>query len=256
MIRRRTAAVLGLRRLHQLREPGRPQLQHRDRGRRGAAGVDDILYDYVRRPDGPSRRWSSRGCAATPSPAIIGFLREPARRSKPYGTYLGASVFGIAATRPDEVAQDIPAIAREVDYVAPMVYPSHWGTDEYGVAEPERAAVPDRQAVARGLPRAVRGTGARLVPWLQDFSLGVTTGRSKCARRSTQRDADGIDEFLLWDPRVTYTTRRSVRRRRSRRWDSGRGRRTQHNSSPCGRRSRRMRPSQTACSRTSWAQYR
>ena len=96
-------------------------------------GVDDILYDYVRRPDGDISTMAFPGLRETPSQAIIEFLRESREALKPYGTYLGASVFGIAATRPDEVAQDIPEMAREVDYLSPLVYPSHWNDGEYDV---------------------------------------------------------------------------------------------------------------------------
>ena len=61
---------------------------------------------------------------------------------------LALAVFGIAATRPTEVAQDIPEIARRVDYVAPMVYPSHWGPGEYDVANPNASPY---EIVARSL---------------------------------------------------------------------------------------------------------
>ena len=57
----------------------------------------------------------------------------------------------------------------------------------------------------RRLLRQVRGTGARVVPWLQDFSLGVDYGPAEVrAQIRAARDA-GVDEFLLWDPAVTYT---------------------------------------------------
>ena len=76
------------------------------------------------------------GLKGSPSAAIVGFLRETRRALRPYKTMLGASVFGIAATRPDQVAQDVPAMARQVDYIAPLVYPSHWGRGEYNVSDP------------------------------------------------------------------------------------------------------------------------
>ena len=93
-------------------------------------GVDDILYDYVRRPDGPLEIDGRAGATWRSADAIVGFLARARRQLAPHETFLGASVFGIAATRPDEIAQDVPAIAREVDYVAPMLYPSHWGPNE------------------------------------------------------------------------------------------------------------------------------
>jgi hypothetical protein len=168
-------------------------------------GVDDILYDYVRRPDGPSSTMVIPGLVGDPSAAIVGFLARTRARLSPLRTFLGASVFGIAVTRPDEIAQDVPAIAREVDYVAPLIYPSHWGQNEYGVANPdaEPYAIVRRSLV--DFRRAVRGTGARLVPWLQDFSLGVHYGPKKVRAQIDAARAAGVDEFVLWDPTVTYT---------------------------------------------------
>ena len=98
-------------------------------------------------------------------------------------------------------------MAREVDYVSPMLYPSHWGAGEYGLAT--RTAEP-YEIVRRSLEDfkiATYGTGARLVPWLQDFSLGADYGPAEVkAQIAAARDAGGRD-FLLWDPAVTYTSK-------------------------------------------------
>jgi hypothetical protein len=137
--------------------------------------------------------------------SIVSFLAETQRALHPYRTFLGASVFGVAADRPREVAQLVPEMARHVDYIAPMVYPSHWAPGEYEVADPN--AEPYR-IVRRSLlafQRDVRGSGARVVPWLQDFSLGVDYGPTEVRAQIDAAHADGIDEFLLWDPAVTYT---------------------------------------------------
>ncbi|HEU0304465.1 MAG TPA: putative glycoside hydrolase [Gaiellaceae bacterium] len=168
-------------------------------------GVDDVLYDYVRRPDGPVSSMVVPGLESDPSDAVLGFLRLARQRLAPFDTFLGASVFGIAATRPDEIAQDVPAIAREVDYVAPMLYPSHWGPYEYGVTQPESEPYAIVRRSLRDFQRAVRGSGSRVVPWLQDFSLGVQYGEREVRAQIDATDAAGIDEFLLWDPNVTYT---------------------------------------------------
>lgn len=169
------------------------------------AGVDDVLYDYVRRPDGPLSGMVVPGLEADPSDAVIGFLALARDRLLPYRTFLGASVFGIAATRPDEIAQDVPGIARVVDYVAPMVYPSHWGAYEYDIADPNAQPGLIVQRSLEDFERAVNGTGARVVPWLQDFSLGRQYGRKEVKAQIDASRAAGIDEFLLWDPEVTYT---------------------------------------------------
>ena len=170
------------------------------------AGVDEILYDYVRRPDGPRSSMRFPALHGTPSAAIIDFLRETRLALRPYHTLLGASVFGIAATRPDQVAQDVPAMARQVDYIAPLVYPSHWGRGEYNVPDPnaEPFAIVERSLF--DFENDVRGTPARLVPWLQDFSLGgVVYGPRQVRDQIRGARKIGVDEFLLWDPGVTYT---------------------------------------------------
>ena len=169
-----------LRRLHELRQPGRAPVPDRDRASRPRkAGVDDILYDYVRRPDGP--------LSTMVFPGLHGHAGAVDRRAssretrgalEPYGTFLGASVFGVAATRPTEVAQDIPAMARERRLRRADGLPVALGAAA-STASPTRTREPydDRAALARGLPaRRSRGTGARVVPWLQDFSLGVDYG--------------------------------------------------------------------------------
>lgn len=177
-------------------------------------GVDDVLYDYVRRPDGPLETMVFPGLEGSLDDAIVAFLAETRERLEPYGTFLGASVFGVAATRPDEVAQPVPAMAREVDYIAPMLYPSHWTPGEYGVADPNAQPYDIVRRSLVDFQRAVQGTGARVVPWLQDFSLGVDYGPREVRAQIRAARELGIEEFLLWDPAVAYTARALDRRAR------------------------------------------
>jgi hypothetical protein len=170
------------------------------------AGVDEILYDYVRRPDGPRSSMRFPGLHGGASAAIVDFLRQTRVALKPYDTLLGASVFGVAATRPGEVAQDVPEMARQVDYIAPLVYPSHWGAGEYNVSNPNAQPFDIVERSLFDIERDVRGTPARLVPWLQDFSLGIAYGPAQVRAQITAARRIGVDEFLLWDPAVTYTS--------------------------------------------------
>jgi peptidoglycan/xylan/chitin deacetylase (PgdA/CDA1 family) len=169
-------------------------------------GVDDVLYDYVRRPDGPLSTMRFPGLKGTPERSIASFLAETRAALKPYKTFLGASVFGVAATRPTEVAQDIPLMSEHLDYVAPMVYPSHWGPGEYGVRDPNAQPYDIVLRSLQDFQKDVRGTGARVVPWLQDFSLGVEYGPAQIGAEIQGANDAGIDEYLLWDPLVTYTS--------------------------------------------------
>jgi hypothetical protein len=169
------------------------------------AGVDDILYDYIRRPDGPLETMVFPELRGGAQASIVSFLAEARDRLDPTGAFLGASLFGIAAFRPEEIAQDVGRIARNVDYVAPLVYPSHWGPGVYGVDDPESQP---RAIVQRSLvhfKQLVQGSGARVVPWLQDFSLRVPYGAREVCAQVAAAEAEDIGEWILWDANVTYT---------------------------------------------------
>ena len=86
-----------------------------------------------------------------------------------------------------------------------MVYPSHWGPGEYDVANPNAQPYEIVKRSLDDFQKDVRGTGARVVPWLQDFSLGVPYGPAEVDAEIQGAHDAGIDEYLLWDPAVTYT---------------------------------------------------
>jgi len=169
-------------------------------------GFDDILYDYIRRPDGALSRMRFPGLpeGKTPEQSIAEFLAESREAIRPHGALLGASVFGIASTRPKEIAQDIPAMARHADYISPMLYPSHWAPGEYGVPNPNAQPY---DIVVRSLPdflKAVEGTSAQIIPWLQDFSLGHPYGDAEVIAQIRASKENGISSFLLWNPACRY----------------------------------------------------
>ena len=169
------------------------------------AGVDDVLYDYVRRPDGPIKSMVFKGSNETPEREIGEFVDETEKRLRPYGTRLGASVFGIAATRPKEIAQDIRRIARAADYIAPMLYPSHWAAGEYNVGNPNSQPYKIVYRSLKDFQKETKGTDARIIPWIQDFSLGIHYGPVRVKAQLIAARDRGIKEWILWDPSVTYT---------------------------------------------------
>ena len=179
-------------------------------------GVDDILFDYIRRPEGPIKNLQFSGMKAKDvdgmnaefDRVLASFLRETATALSGTHVRLGVSVFGIAAIYPYEVGQNVVSMAREVDYVAPMVYPSHFSAGvaeaKYGVKDP--AAHP-YELVTKSLEdfrSLVASTDAALVPWLQDFSLGRDYGAKEVRAQIKAATDLGLSGFLLWDPKVTY----------------------------------------------------
>lgn len=170
------------------------------------AGVDDILWDYVRRPEGDRAAMVFPGLDGTVSDAVVEFLGTTGRALRERCAFQGASVFGIAADRPGAVGQPIGRIARHVDYIAPMVYPSHWVPGEYRVAEPNRQPYDIVKAALADFKAKAEGTGTPLMPWLQDFSLGHPYGPAEVRAQIDAAAAVGVTDWLLWNPGVRYTS--------------------------------------------------
>jgi hypothetical protein len=86
-----------------------------------------------------------------------------------------------------------------------MVYPSHWGPGEYGVPDPLRQPAAIVAASLADFHRIVAGSGAAVVPWLQDFDAGgVTYGTAEVAAQIEAATASGSTGYLLWNPTSSY----------------------------------------------------
>jgi len=172
------------------------------------AGIDDILWDYVRRPEGDPATMVIPGIPErvdSSSTAIVNFLAMTHDALRERCVYQGASVFGIAADRPEAVGQDIPRMARHVEYLAPMLYPSHWVPGEYNVDNPNKQPYDIIKATLADFQAKTAGTGARLVPWLQDFSYGHPYGPNEVRAQIDAAASLGVNDWLLWNAGVTYT---------------------------------------------------
>jgi hypothetical protein len=171
-----------------------------------AAGVDSILWDYIRRPDGPVENLRFPGIGdRTPEQAIVDFTEIAHERLAPYGIQHGVSVYGITATRPTQIGQDIPGLAQHVDFIAPMVYPSHWGPGEYDLSDPNRAPFDIVARALQGFLDAVEGTDTRIVPWLEDTAYRAWDRPHQIREQIRGAASIGIDEWMMWDPNVRYT---------------------------------------------------
>jgi hypothetical protein len=174
-----------------------------------AMGVDHILWDYIRKPDGPVEQFTFPGLEGTAEERLVEFTRIADERLAPYGVEHGASLYGVSADRPWEVSQDVEGMSEHLDYVAPMIYPSHWAAGEYGVANPLMQPGDMVRETLRVWLEATDGKRARVMPWLEDSNWPVRLGfpdRARYVREQIEGTYDlGIREWLLWDSSVKYT---------------------------------------------------
>ena len=180
-------------------------------------GVDEILWDYVRRPEGDIAGMVFPGMvvpeAEDPDVAekqavndnVVAFLAEAGRELRERCVYQGASLFGVAARNPDAIGQPVPAIARHVDYIAPMLYPSHWVKGEYRVDHPNAQPYEIINKSLSDFQKKAAGSGVAFNVWIQDFSIGIPYGPAEVrAQIDAARDL-GVNNWLLWNATVRYT---------------------------------------------------
>jgi hypothetical protein len=171
------------------------------------AGFDEIQFDYVRFPsDGPIENAVFPGARGQdPGWTIARFLHYAAKRLRAEGVRVSADVFGLSAARDLGVAQVPQRIAKFVDAVYPMVYPSHYNEGEYGLVSP--VSLPGA-TVARSLAdfrRRLRGSDAALIPWLEDFSFTGDVAPEHVRAQITAARRQGTRGYLLWNPLGEYT---------------------------------------------------
>jgi len=144
--------------------------------------------------------------------AIEGFLALARSRLHPLGVFVSADTFGWTVFRDDEmgIGQRLEDLARHLDYVSPMVYPSTWGPGSRGLPYPPSAPREIVEAsVKSGVDRLREMPTVKLRAWLQDFDdYGSKKVKYKTAEVRAQIDAStdaGGYGWLLWDPTAIYT---------------------------------------------------
>ncbi len=178
-----------------------------------AQGFDEINLDYVRFPsDGKLKNIDETSFTKDKEDTIADFFTDvdATLRQKDH-IPLSADIFGLTLSTSDDmgIGQKLELIAPHVDYVCPMIYPSHFANGTYGFKNPAdhpydmvHTSLTDGMAklVAAGIPTS------KLRPWLQDFSLGaVYTPEMVQSQIAATNDA-GLQPWLFWDAKNKYTS--------------------------------------------------
>ena len=105
-------------------------------------GFDEIQLDYVRfcTEKGMQDVVYPEEAQSDKTKIITEFVRFMADRMAKKEVFFSADVFGtIIGSYVDtmSVGQDYPVMAESVDYMCPMIYPSHYGNGNFGISYPD-----------------------------------------------------------------------------------------------------------------------
>lgn len=191
------------------------------------AGFDEVQFDYIRfSTEGTMRQVVfdeevTKGRSKTD--AITEFVKYAYENLASQGLFVSADVFGTiidSEIDANAVGQIYTEMAKHLDYICPMIYPSHYGPGNFGLEYPDKqpyetvlAALQKSKAVMDQAAEADGHVSSQAVvrPWLQDFTasyLGegkyISYGYEEIQKQIQAVKDAGYDEWMLWSAANRY----------------------------------------------------
>ena len=173
-------------------------------------GFDEINFDYVRFPsDGNMSNVVYTNGEKEKYEVMHDFYHYLNMRLSGESAWISLDMFGFVMERHDgmNIGQRLEDAVDEVDYICPMMYPSHYPAGHLGLANP--ADYP-AQIFDNGLKKGLEyftGHRAEVRPWLQAFDLG-SNYRDGAKIREQIETIEKYTEagWLIWDASNRYTS--------------------------------------------------
>ena len=165
-------------------------------------GFDEIQYDYIRYPDSNSKymKFDTENNFENRTMNINSFLSKSRKLLHEEGCLLSADTFGFILTDKQDggIGQNLETIVQNVDFISPMVYPSHYSTGSFGFQNPNKypyevitAALTD--ALDRGVDKN------KIRPFLQGFWHS-----NEDIRNNIKAASDLGMDWLIWNILSVY----------------------------------------------------
>lgn len=191
------------------------------------AGFDEVQFDYIRFSTEGTMRDVVFDEAVTggrsKTDVITEFVKYAYENLASQGLFVSADVFGtIIGSDIDAqaVGQVYTEMAKHLDYICPMIYPSHYGPGNFGLEHPDTMpyetvleALKKSQMVMDQAAEADGHVSSQAIvrPWLQDFTasyLGegnyIPYGYNEVQRQIQAVKDAGYDEWMLWSAANRY----------------------------------------------------
>ncbi|MGN0372125.1 MAG: putative glycoside hydrolase [Enterocloster sp.] len=188
----------------------------------GELGFREIQFDYIRFAVDRTMKnavFDEADTLGRDKTQVIGeFIEYAYEELAREGLFVSADVFGTIIRSSQDAAsvgQDYGKMAEQLDYICPMIYPSHYGPGSFGIDSPDTQPYETILNALQGsgelLAESASEDGRQAVvrPWLQDFTASylkeyIDYGDEQ-VRQQIQAVYDaGYEEWILWDAGVSY----------------------------------------------------
>ncbi len=171
-------------------------------------GFDEINFDYVRFPSDGNMATVLYTNGEKEKYDVMGdFYAYIAQEMDGLPVRTSLDLFGFVMERHDgmSIGQRLEDSVDHVDYISPMMYPSHYPSGHLGLSNP--AAYP-YQVIDNGMKKGepwFEGKRAKVRPWIQAFNIGAEYGAT-----NIRAQIDAIEQYdnagwLLWNASNRYT---------------------------------------------------
>lgn len=187
-----------------------------------ALGFDEVQFDYIRFGTDSTMKEvvfdeaDTKG--RTKTEVITEFAQFIHGKLAPLGIFVSADVFGAIIGSPQDaeaVGQIYGDMAGNLDYICPMIYPSHYGDGNFGLDHPDMHPY---ETILGALKKSKEELmlfqtedkkQATVRPWLQDFTASYLNNYIKYGDKEISeqiravKDA-GYEEWILWNASSKY----------------------------------------------------
>ena len=165
-------------------------------------GFDEIQFDYIRYPDSnyPGLIFDYESNFENRTENINSFLQNATDLLHDNGCLASADIFGYVLNSKSDngIGQYLETIVNTVDFISPMVYPSHYSKGSFGYSYPNNFPYEVvTSALNDGLSRGVREENLR--PFLQGFWHS-----SEDVRLNIKAAEDKGLDWIIWNNSSVY----------------------------------------------------
>jgi hypothetical protein len=184
-------------------------------------GFDEIQFDYIRFSTGGTiaeADFGEKAKTVSKEDIIIEFTKYAYEVVKPRGVFISADVFGAIINSEIDagrVGQNYIEMSKYLDYICPMIYPSHYASGNYGVQYPDlepytiinKALIASKMKLTQ-IPEDEHRAIVR--PWLQDFTATWIKPHKVYGGAEIREQINGVydagySEWLLWNAASNYS---------------------------------------------------
>lgn len=182
-------------------------------------GFNEIQFDYVRFPASNGGKLDKEVIYPNKTkdgkPVVIqNYLKYIKKELSNLEVYLSADVYGQVGTFKDDMGlgQFWEGISGYTDFISPMMYPSHYAKNSYGVKFPD--AKPYDIIYNSTLDSINRNNNidnpALIRPWIQSFTARWVKGYIPYTKKEINLQVKAlkdlkINQYILWDPSNRYS---------------------------------------------------